>query len=225
MQLLLLEDDPRFGALLCDHLRAAGFTATLAASVAEFEAFAARSRQDLYLIDLGLPDGDGLDVISRARARRQSTPVLIITSRSAVRERVLGLERGADDYLTKPFNIAELLARVRALLRRAPVLNDARLQAGELVLDCGTGEISCSGSPVDLSPSERRVLELLIRRAGKVVPKDLINDVVQGACADRTPNATEQLISRLRKSLSNRATDIELRTIRGLGYVLEARRT
>jgi DNA-binding response OmpR family regulator len=221
--MLVLEDDPRFGPLVCGHLDAAGYATDLASTVAEFREVAALGTHALYLIDLCLPDGDGADLVAQLRAENCMMPVLVVTARSAVRDRVAGLDRGADDYLVKPFNVAELLARVRAMLRRAPSLRSPRLQAGRVVLDCSTGEISCTGRPVPLSPFERRLLQLLIHRVGRVVPKETIQNIVQGAHGESSPNAIEQLVSRLRKSLANSAMGIQLRTVRGLGYVLEER--
>lgn len=221
MRLLVLEDDPRFGPLLCEHLDDAGYATDLASTVAEFREVAALGTHAVYVIDLGLPDGDGSDLVAQLRSANCMIPILVVTARSAVRDRVAGLDRGADDYLVKPFNVAELLARVRAMLRRAPSLGAPRLRAGRVVLDCATGEISCGGSQVALSPAERRLLELLIRRLGRVVPKATIQNVVHGVHCDSSPNAVEQLVSRLRKSLASSGMGVELRTIRGLGYVLE----
>lgn len=221
MRLLVLEDDIRFGDLLQHHLQAAGFAADITRSIAEFEEAAAHEVHSLYMIDLGLPDGDGLDLVARLRASRLTLPILIATARSAVRDRVAGLDRGADDYIVKPFNVTELLARVRALLRRAPELKSQQLQAGRLVLDCETGDIRFDGTAIGLSPGERRLLALLIRRLGRVVPKEYLEDFVHGVHGDSSPNAIEQLVSRLRRSLGAGAMGIELRTIRGTGYVLE----
>ncbi len=224
MRLLLLEDDPRFGDLLSHHLAAAGHPSDLTRSIAEFEEVAAHAVHSLYLIDLGLPDGDGLDLVARLRAKRTMVPILITTARSGVRDRVAGLDIGADDYLIKPFNVTELLARVRALLRRSPDLRSQHLQAGRLILESDTGEILLDGAPIGLAPGERRLLALLIRRMGRVVAKEYIEDVVHGVHGATSPNAIEQLVSRLRRSLCDGTLGIQLRTIRGAGYVLEEKR-
>ena len=179
-------------------------------------------KHDLYMIDLGLPDGDGLDLIRELRkGKSKSTPILITTARSSVSDRVNGLDCGADDYLSKPFHVDEVLARIRALLRRPGRICDKEKRVGRLVLNANTGEIFFNGTRVDMRQSERRLLALMIRRSGRVVPRNLIQDSLHGWGEVIAPNAIEKLVSRLRKGLDREAMGVELKTIRGAGYILE----
>lgn len=222
MRLVLLEDNQRSGSLLRDHLVRAGYAVDLVSTIQQFNDLMPITSPDLYLIDLGLPDGDGLDVIRRLRHNAKSaTPILILSARTSISDRVAGLDCSADDYLCKPFHVNELLARVRALLRRPAQLEAKRIKVGQLVLNCATGDIFYEGCRVDLRPSERQLLALLIRRSGRLVPKRLIEDSLRSIDQDVSPNATEKLVSRLRKSLCKNAININLKTLRGSGYVLE----
>jgi len=221
MRILLIEDNRRVGPLLREHLDDAGYTVDLAASVSEFEAITRAFSYGLYVLDLGLPDGDGSRIISLLRASRQTAPIIVTSARAQVSDRVLGLDCGADDYLAKPFHHSELLARIRALLRRSIPPATECVEAGNLVLDCASGEIACQGQRHMVRSSERRLLALLISKAGQLVPRDLIENVVMNNHQRLTPNAVEKVVSRLRATLSEEEAGIEIKTIRGLGYVLE----
>jgi len=222
MRCILLEDNKRSGTLLCDRLTRSGYIVDLATNVTEFREYTATTAHDIYLIDLGLPDGDGLDVIRELRrSRGRSAPILIVSARSKVEDKVVGLDSDADDYLCKPFHIDELLARVRALLRRPANIRSKSVKVGSLILNCATGDILYNGQRVELRPSERQLLALLIRRSGRIVPKSLIADSLRTIDQELTPNSIEKMVSRLRKCLSRDTMGVELQTIRGDGYVLK----
>ena len=223
MRTLLLEDNERSGSLLRGHLGREGYVVDLATTVAEFREHLMSIAHDLYIIDLGLPDGDGIDVVQEVRRRRDRPgPILIVTARTSISDKVAGLDSRADDYLCKPFHIDELLARVRALLRRPIRMAENRVVVGSLILHSATGEIFYNGEQIKLRPSERQLLALLIRRSGRLVPKSLIEDSLKGSDQIVTQNAIEKLVSRLRKSLGHEDMGVNLRTVRGDGYILEA---
>lgn len=164
MRILLVEDNAKVGPLLREYLNDAGYAVDLAASVAQFEGLAKTFSYGLYVLDLCLPDGDGSQIISLLRAAKQTAPIIVTSARAQVSDRVSGLDCGADDYLVKPFHHSELLARIRALLRRPAPVTPQCLEAGNLVLDCASGEIACRGRRLVMRPTERRLLALLMRR-------------------------------------------------------------
>jgi two-component system, OmpR family, response regulator len=221
MRVLLVEDSSRLGKLLCEGLRDDGHVVDLVATAGEFKNATATIAHDVYVIDLGLPDGDGLQLIIDTRAAANKRPILVITARASISDRVAALDCGADDYLVKPFNHTEFLARIRALLRRPLEVCVSRINAGELTLDRTTGEVFCCGRPVYLTPSERRLLSVMMQRLGKVVSRVAIEENVWDCDHPSTPNATDQLVLRARKTLRSLTSGLEIRTVRGLGYVLE----
>ncbi len=174
---------------------------------------------DLVLLDIALPRIDGLEVLKRLRARRSSVPVLIMTVRDALEDRIVGLDLGADDYITKPFHLSELEARVRALIRRAHAGASSELVHGRLRLDMAGRRLFCNDQPMDLSARELAVVELLLLRAGKVVTKQQIIDNLYGWEEVSSSNAVEVFIYRLRKKLE--LSGVDIRTIRGMGYLIE----
>jgi two-component system OmpR family response regulator len=220
MRLLLVEDSERLLGLLAESLRGAGFRLDLASSVADLMSTAATVDYDLILLDLGLPDGDGLEAIRSLRAKGSKAPILILTARGDVSDRVVGLDAGADDYLIKPFNHAELLARVRALLRRPLDLKGPILRKGGIELDEASGEVRCRGVRLDLRPSERRLLAVLLRSAATVVPKSTIEEALSEFGREVSSNAVEALISRLRRALGAAHSGLSVETVRGVGYEL-----
>jgi DNA-binding response OmpR family regulator len=221
MRLLLLEDSSRLRDLLSETLREAGYSLDVVASAHDLGRAMAGVNYDFFIIDLGLPDADGLDVIRTLRATGVSVPVLVITARSSVHDRILGLDVGADDYLVKPFNHAELLARVRALLRRPAKLAGPEFRIGRLSFREATGEVLCEEAPLRLRPSEVRLFSLLLREAGSVISKANIEQTLSEFGKEITPNAVEVLVSRLRKVLNEANTGVSLETVRGAGYVLK----
>jgi two-component system, OmpR family, response regulator len=220
MRLLLVEDSTRLQELLAEALNRAGYGLDAVATVADLFRSVAAVQYDLIIIDLGLPDGDGLDAIRSLRSAKISVPILVITARGSVEDRVGGLDSGADDYLTKPFNNAELLARVRALLRRPTDFQGAVLRVGKTELDEAAGQVRCSGSLLDLRLSERRLLAVLMRRSGNLVAKAVLEETLSEAGRELTANAVEVLVSRLRKALGEAASGIKVETVRGIGYQL-----
>jgi two-component system response regulator TctD len=221
MRLLLVEDSTRLQELLSESLSRAGYGLDAVASVAGLFSSIAAVRYDLVIIDLGLPDGDGLDAIRGLRRAGVTTPILVITARGSIEDRVGGLDAGADDYLTKPFNHAELLARVRALLRRPSDFQGEVLRVGKTELDEANAQVRCSGNVVDLRLSERRLLSVLMRRSGNLVAKSVLEENLSEAGRELTANAVEVLVSRLRKALGDADSGIRIETVRGVGYQLK----
>ena len=220
MRLLLAEDSERLQELLAESLKGAGYMLDAATTCAELLRSVAATTYDLLIVDLGLPDGDGLSAIRELRAKGISVPILIITARGSIDDRITGLDSGADDYLIKPFNHAELLARVRALLRRPSELPGPVLRRGNLEFDQAKDEVRCSGRPIQLRLSERRLLAVLMRRSGVVVAKSAIEGTLSQFSRELSPNAIEALVSRLRKALSDAESGIVIETVRGVGYRL-----
>ena len=191
-------------------------------SVDEASAALSTAGYDLVLVDLGLPDGDGLDLVRAIRRKGDTVPILILTARDALGDRVTGLDAGADDYLVKPFANAELAARCRALLRRPGHRLAPILAAGDLSFDTATRQASFRGAPIDLSKREAGVLEALMRRSGSVVAKEALEETLYAFNEPVTPNALEAAVSRLRKRLDEAGASDLLHTVRGLGYLLRA---
>lgn len=185
----------------------------------EADSILAHQAYDLVVLDLNLPGIDGLEILQRLRDRNDDAQVLVLTARDEVKDRVVGLDKGADDYLTKPFDLVELEARVRALLRRRSQRGSSRVTHGPLVFDTVARRVWIDQKPVDLTPRELGLLEMLLFRTGQVVGKDQIADGLANFDDDLSPNAIETQISRLRKRLKQGG--INIRTIRGLGYLLE----
>lgn len=222
MRLLLVEDSERLLELLGETLRNAGYGLDVAGSVAQMLEYAPISPYDLLIVDLGLPDGDGIEAIHALRRDGFTKPILIITARGSVDDRITGLDSGADDYLIKPFNHGELLARVRALLRRPGDLTGPVIRVGALVIDEAAAEARLNEKVLDLRFSERRLLLLLMRRAGTVVAKVSIEAALSEHGRELSLNAVEALVSRTRKVLADAGADVAIETVRGIGYVLKS---
>ncbi len=220
MRLLLVEDTSRLRELLVEAVHGAGWRVDAVSSVREAEDAISAADYDLLLVDLGLPDGDGLGLIRDLRRKKLSAPILVLTARSTIDERIAGLDAGADDYLVKPFNHGEFLARCRALLRRSPTTLQPQLAAGRLLLDVSTGLVKSGESDVSLAPRERTVLEILMRDVGAVVNKRKLEHALSEFGDERSSNAVELAVSRLRKKLEGIETDVSLETVRGVGYLL-----
>ena len=218
MRLLVVEDNQRLQELLANSLKGAGYGVDVAGTMADFLGSVAAVQYDLVIVDLGLPDGDGLSGIRALREQGQSMPVLVITARGSIEDRVSGLDGGADDYLIKPFNHTEFLARVRALLRRPSELHGPVLCKGDLELDEANGQARCAGGPVNLRLSERRLLAILMRRSGSVVPKSAIESALSEFGREMSANAVEAIVSRTRKALTDAGSRIVIETMRGIGY-------
>lgn len=220
--IVLIEDNSRLAGLISDTLRDAGYRVACAGRAAELHRLAMQAKADLYIVDLGLPDGDGAEAVAKRRAAGDRTPILIITARASVDDRVAGLDSGADDYLVKPFDHDELRARVRALLRRRQITEAAGVQVGRLSIDVKSEAIALCGEPLHLRPGERRLLCLLARRPGQVVAKSVIETALYDISRDVSDNAVEQTVSRLRAALKRLHADARIKTIWGSGYALEA---
>ena len=218
-RLLVVEDDEQVGSGLVAGLSQEGFTVLRVPSGEDALAACASSDYDLILLDIGLPGIDGFEVLRRLRDARRAMPVLMLTARDAIGDRVHGLDLGADDYMTKPFALPELAARVRALVRRGSTRSAPRLVHGPLTLDLANRRAHIGGDALDLAGREWEVLILLLERVEKVVSKDAFIDAMTGLEDELTPNAIEVYISRLRAKLD--PAGIRVRTVRGFGYMLE----
>lgn len=224
MKLLIVEDEPKTGRYLRQGLSEAGFAVELASDGLSGEHLALSGDHDLLILDVMLPGRDGWQILANVRAAGMATPVLFLTARDAVEERVRGLEAGADDYLVKPFAFTELLARVRSLLRRgggAP--QEHLLQAADLSLDLLRRRAERAGQRIELTAKEFALLELLLRRQGEVLPKSLIASQVWDMNFDSDTNVIEVAIRRLRSKVDEGFAAPLIHTVRGMGYVLEAR--
>jgi DNA-binding response OmpR family regulator len=219
MRLLIIEDDKKLATLLARGLREEGFAVDCSHD-GEDGAFQAIERNyDAIVLDVMLPVMDGFEVLERLRAKDRTTPVLMLTARGAVQDRVRGLNSGADDYLRKPFEFEELLARVHALLRRAAPQTDVRLIADDLVLDPRTREITRGGVRVDVTVKEFAVLEYLLRHRGKVISRTELSEHVWDENFDAMSNVVDVTVYRLREKIDRRGPPV-VRTVRGAGYVL-----
>lgn len=221
MHLLVIEDDPLLSRSLSLAMTRHGYTVDALSRIDEACEALRQGRFDLVLLDLGLPDGNGLQVLERLRGWHDATPVLILTARDALEDRVRGLDLGADDYLAKPFSITELEARVRALLRRSQQRLDNSLRFGGLALDTQSASAWLDGKALDLPRREFSLLEALMLNAGRIVQRESLENRLFGFEAVGA-NALDVYVSRLRKRLQG--SDLSIRTLRGLGYRLEERR-
>jgi DNA-binding response OmpR family regulator len=215
-RILIVEDEPRLSSFLEKGLRANGFTTTIVADGATASFMARDSEFDLLILDLGLPGKDGTVVLSELRAAGQRMPVVILTARDDVSDKVAGLEGGADDYVTKPFRFEELLARVRARLRDERTVEPTFLRAGEVTLDLRTRRASANGRTVELTAREFTMLEVLMRHAGQVLSREQLLSHVWGYDYDPGSNVVDVYVGYLRKKLGSNAIE----TVRGMGYRL-----
>jgi two-component system OmpR family response regulator len=219
MRILVAEDDPNLAEGLMRSLRQAGYAVDCARTGNEADAALEANEFDLLILDIGLPEKSGLQVLKRLRSRSSKVPVLILTARDSLSDRVTGLDAGADDYLAKPFELAELEARVRALARRGMAGGLALISHGALTYDQVGRVASLDGKPVDLSAREVGLLEIFLQRAGRLVSKDqLVNHLCEWG-EEVSGNAIEVYVHRLRKKLE--PGGVRIVTVRGLGYSLE----
>lgn len=223
MRILVAEDEPKIGAYLQQGLSEAGFAVERVESGSDALQHALEERYDLLILDVMMPGLDGWEVLRRVRAAGQEVPVLFLTARDRVEDRVKGLELGADDYLIKPFAFAELLARVRTLLRRGTAAaQPTRLLVADLEVDLLKRRASRSGRRIDLTAKEFALLELLLRRQGEVLPKSLIASQVWDMNFDSDTNVIEVAIRRLRAKIDDGFEPKLIHTVRGMGYLLDA---
>lgn len=219
MKILLVEDDTTLGEAVVLAARQAGFAIDWSRDGVQAENALAGFAYDAMLLDLGLPRREGLEVLRNLRRRGMTLPVMILTARDTVEDRVRGLDAGADDYLLKPFSLDELLARLRALLRRSHGVADTRIRRGRLCFDSVKRQASVDESPLVLSAREVEVLEILLHHAGHVTAKEAIADRLAGWDEGVGENAVEVYVHRLRRKLEG--SGVGIRTLRGLGYLLE----
>ena len=222
MRVLVVEDDPTIADFVTKGLRENGYAVDVAADGEQGLRAAIEAPYDAAIVDVMLPRRDGLSLIDALRGRGIRTPVLILSARRAVDDRVRGLQAGGDDYLTKPFAFAELLARVQALIRRATGASEpTRLGYADLSMDLLTRRVSRAGQPLDLRPREFALLEYLLRNPGKVLSKTMILSHVWGYSFDPNTNIVDVLVSRLRDKIDRPFARRLLHTVRGVGYVLK----
>ena len=222
MRILLIEDDQKIASFVVKGLKAAGYAVDRASDGEEGLHLALTEPYDAAIVDIMLPGLDGLTVIERMRKERVNTPVIILSAKGSVDDRVKGLQRGGDDYLTKPFAFSELLARVQALLRRASRASEpTRLTVGDLSIDLLTREVVRGGKGIELQPLEFSLLEYLMRNPGRVVSKTMIMEHVWDYNFDPQTNVVEVRISRLRDKIDRGFDRKLIHTVRGVGYVLK----
>lgn len=220
MRILLVEDHPQLAESVTQALTSSGWAVDVLHDGVAADLALNSEDYALAILDVGLPRLDGFQLLSRLRSRGQTLPVLLLTARGEVKDRVHGLNLGADDYLAKPFELSELEARVKALLRRSVLGGEQLQRCGELVYDLGARRFSLRGEPLNLTSREQAVLEAMIARLGRVMSKEQLASQVFGLDGEASPDAIEIYVHRLRKKLEGSAVAIV--TFRGLGYLLEA---
>ncbi|HQT97361.1 MAG TPA: heavy metal response regulator transcription factor [Thermodesulfobacteriota bacterium] len=223
MRILVVEDEQKAAAYLKKGLSENGFVVDVAGTGEEGLHLAFSVDYDLVILDVMLPEGDGWSVISGMRAKGRQTPVLFLTARDSVPDRVRGLELGADDYLVKPFAFSELLARIRSILRRGPARQPEVLRAADLEIDLVRHKARRGGKALDLTPKEFALLSLLVRRAGEVLSRSLIAEQVWDINFESDTNVVDVAIRRLRSKVDDPFGKKLVHTVRGVGYVFEER--
>lgn len=217
MHVLLVEDNRELSAALQVSLMGFGHEVVRVFTLAEARAKVAQEKMDAVVLDLGLPDGDGYEFVRYVRAQRSDLPILILTARSSIEERIIGMKSGADDYLTKPFAVDELMARLEVLVRRLRPEDESHLQLGNVEMDLELGELTVAGRALSLPQREFELLKMLLRKKERVVSKDAIEARLFSE-ASVGSNAIDVYAHRLRKRIAEAGADIELHTIRGVGF-------
>jgi two-component system response regulator TctD len=225
MRVLIVEDNGALAQLVAERMAKSGFDSDTASSVAQAEGAIGTVEYAAIVLDLELEDTDGLTLLRRLRQRGDATPVLITTARNGLEDRVRGLREGADDYLSKPFSIDELIARLHALLRRPGTLVGRPLVAGNVELDSDTGSVRVDGRVLAMRLREALILEILMRHAGNVVPRRYLEDQLFGVAGEQESNTVEVYIHRVRRQLLDSGATAQIHTIRGVGYMLIPERT
>jgi len=221
VRILVVEDEKRIADFLCRGLEGAGYAVDAAPSGADALEHIHSADYDLVVLDLGLPDMDGLQVLEKVRNRKVGPPVLILSARGTLEDRVKGLELGADDYLIKPFAFVELLARVRALLRRGQPAPE-KLQVADLSLDCIRRKVTRGSENIDLAPKEFGILEYMMRNRGRPLSRTMIVEHVWDMDYDGLTNIVDVYIRHLRSKIDDRFAQKLIQTVRGIGYMIEA---
>jgi DNA-binding response OmpR family regulator len=220
MRLLIIEDEARIAEILRSALSRAGFAVDAVGRCGDARAALEVNPYDAVILDLGLPDGDGLALLKDMRARGNSVPVLVLTARDAVEHRVAGLDSGADDYLIKPFAMSEVVARIKALLRRPEGALGALLKSGNIAFDTIGRDLRVGETVLVLPRRESAILEHLMRRAGRVVPKTVLEEKLYGIDDELGSNAIPVHVHHLRRKLMDGGATVEIHTVRGVGYLL-----
>lgn len=222
MRIVIVEDNEPLANAIAYRLRDRGHAADVLTDGDAADQYLAQEGADLIVLDINLPGRSGLDILKSLRNRGDGVPIILLTARAETSDRVSGLDMGADDYLVKPFEMDELEARIRALSRRKQLDYGARETIGELEFDRAARHVSVNGEVLDVPRREMAVLECLLERRGRIVPKSQLTDYVYGIGADVEASAVEPHVSRLRKRLQN--LGIRIKTARGLGYLLEVQK-
>jgi DNA-binding response OmpR family regulator len=220
VKVLLLEDDARLAAVILRGLRRAGHQVEVATSIAEASWSMSETVHSVYILDVMLPDGNGFELCRQIRARGDWTPVLMLTARDAVDDRVRGLDVGADDYLVKPFAFAELGARLRALDRRGPATHSTTVVAGSLTIDPAAHEVTIAGRSLPVTPRQFALLELFAKRHDEVLTRAVILDEIWDWAFEGDPRIVDVYVAALRRLLARHPDAPAIETIRGVGYVL-----
>ncbi|HVJ41418.1 MAG TPA: response regulator transcription factor [Dongiaceae bacterium] len=225
MRLLLVEDEIELAAALAEALARHGVVMDHVASLEDARGALSDAGYDAILLDRQLPDGEGLTIIPDLRAAGVNTPIIVLTARNDRDERIRGLDRGADDYLGKPFSVDELMARLRAVLRRGSPLKADVVIAGGLSFDLSYLDVSIAGKRLELPRRELLLLASLVKRSGRTVPREALVQAIFSFDAEVQPNTLDVHVSRLRRKLAEAGAGVTIQTIRGIGYMLEPRAT
>lgn len=221
MKVLLVEDEAEFANTLRIALERERFVVDQADRIAMAREAALSGSYDLVLLDRTLPDGDGLSLLPTLRETHPGLPVIVLSARGEVVDRIAGLDRGADDYLIKPFDVDEMFARIRAVRRRPTALGSEEIQAGALVFDVTNDEARVAGARLDLTRRELRVLAVLVKRRGRTVLRESLEQAVYGFDDEVQSNTLDSHISRLRRKLADAGAQVEIHAIKGVGYLLK----
>jgi DNA-binding response OmpR family regulator len=220
VRLLIVEDEARIAEIVRSAFTRVGFAVDAVGQCSDAQAALAANRYDAVILDLGLPDGDGMVLLKEMRRRGNSVPVLVLTARDTVEQRVAGLDSGADDYLVKPFAITEVIARIKALLRRPEGVLGALLKSGNIAYDTIGRDLRVGDNVLILPRRESAILEHLMRRAGRVVPKTVLEEKLYGIDDELGSNAIPVHVHHLRRKLLDSGATVEIHTVRGVGYLL-----
>lgn len=220
MRVLMIEDDRPLADALTDALKRRGIHSDVVGGIEDARQMIAAARYAAILLDLGLPDGDGLDLVRSLRAQNNPIPIIALTARSALDMKIAGLNAGADDYVVKPFEVDELAARLHAVMRRQGAMAGAEVRLGNLRFDTASGDLVIGDTAVILTARERQFAALLLRRFGQVVSKQLAEDQLYGLSEPVGSNALEVQAYRLRRKLEAAGATVRIETIRGVGYIL-----
>ena len=221
MYILIVEDEKKVAGFLKKGLQEERYTVDVAYDGEEALAQAEMNHYDLIILDIMLPKKDGMEVLNQLRAHRISTPILMLTAKDSLQDKVQGLDSGADDYLTKPFAFAELLARIRALLRRGKPASEVSLKAADLILDPAMHKVQRAGKPIELTSKEYALLEYLLRNKGQVLTRALISEHVWGYRFDTCTNIVDVYVNYLRNKIDSDFDKKLIHTVRGVGYALK----